>query len=162
MERRGTWEGTRRGREKSSGPQRAHLPKFSFYLTVAQAPPDRPPSAVLGINDLSSTRQAKLTCRGTSPCHLDRRTSASPSAGFHMHWTRLVTKPRLDIFTAAKQAIPASPYAFGPVAAMSTATKPSALTFDRKARCSVRSHHSPPHSPAARPLAVDKFPPPSV
>ncbi|OAP60287.1 queuine tRNA-ribosyltransferase, variant 1 [Fonsecaea erecta] len=73
-----------------------------------------------------------------------------------MHWTRQVTKPRLDIFTAAKQAIPASPYAFGPVAAMSTAPKPSALTFDRKARCSTSKARAStlnlPHGPVDLPI----------
>ncbi|OQV10753.1 hypothetical protein CLAIMM_14703 isoform 1 [Cladophialophora immunda] len=73
-----------------------------------------------------------------------------------MHWTRQVTKPRLDIFTAAKQAITASPYAFGPVAAMSTATKPSALTFDLKARCSTSKARAStlhlPHGPVDLPI----------
>ncbi|OAL27701.1 queuine tRNA-ribosyltransferase, variant 1 [Fonsecaea multimorphosa] len=67
-----------------------------------------------------------------------------------------VTKPPLDIFTAAKHAVTASPYAFGPVASMSTATNASALTFDRKARCSTSKARAStlhlPHGPVDLPI----------
>jgi hypothetical protein len=49
-----------------------------------------------------------------------------------------VTRSRPDILTAVKSVFAISPYAFGLAASMSTTTKPSALTFDLKARCSVR------------------------
>jgi len=62
-----------------------------------------------------------------------------------------VTRPRFDILTVAatRRYTPSSlgPYAFGQVVNMSTSSqKPSALTFDLKARCSVRKRKSYPPS----------------